>query len=239
MAQANYLAYPDLGRDQFTGTDPDQDPEQFIQLIEKKFRFSHGDPPDAALRAGAALADYNFRKQSYFATLLRGPTAEWFETTVTPANPALNWDQIRERFITRFADGRNKFRHRMEVEQIKRRDGEEIKNYLHRIKIAVGKGWPDDLAGIAPNDRDAERNAQARQRRQRCIDYSLKGLRPTKLREKAHEYLMDHPNATWEQFSQEVINKDLSYTVTSTFTQGEGHSDPAIEEIQREMKNLQ
>ena len=72
MAAQNYLAYPDLGRDQFTGTDPDQDPEQFIQLIEKKFRFSHGDTP----ANGPALDDYNFRRKSYFATLLRGPAAE-------------------------------------------------------------------------------------------------------------------------------------------------------------------
>ena len=98
----------------------------------------------------------------------------------------------------------------MEAEHVTRRDGEEIKNFLHRIKIVVGKGWPDDLAGVAQNDRNAKRAAQDRQRRQRCIDYSLRSLRHPKLREKAHEYLMDHPNATWEQFAQAVINKDLS-----------------------------
>ena len=231
MAAQNYLAYPDLGRDQFTGTDPDQDPEQFIQLIEKKFRFSHGDTP----ANGPALDDYNFRRKSYFATLLRGPAAEWFETSITDAN---TWAEIRERFITRFADGRNKFRHRMEAEHVIRRDGEEIKNFLHRIKIVVGKGWPDDLAGVAQNNRDAERAAQDRQRRQRCIDYSLRGLRPPKLREKAHEYLMDHPNATWEQFSQAVINKDLSYTVTTSLTGGESHADPLIQELREDIKGI-
>ena len=60
MAQ-NYLAYPDLGRDQFTGIDPDQDPQQFVQLIEKKFRFSHGDVPAQQ----NAQDDYNFRRKSY------------------------------------------------------------------------------------------------------------------------------------------------------------------------------
>ena len=185
MAAQIYLAYPDLGRDQFTGTDPDQDPEQFIQLIEKKFRFSHGDAP----ANGAALDDYNFRRKSYFATLVRGPAAEWFKTSITDAN---TWAEISERFITRFADGRNKFRHRMEAEHVTRRDGEEIKYFLHRIKIVVRKGWPDDLAGVAQNDRNAERAEQDRQRRQRCIDYSLRDLRPPKLKEKAHEYLMDH-----------------------------------------------
>ena len=87
MAAQNYLAYPDLGRDQFTGTDPDQDPEQFIQLNEKKFRFSHGDTP----ANGAALDNYNFRRKSYFATLPRGPAAEWFETSITDAN---TWAEI-------------------------------------------------------------------------------------------------------------------------------------------------
>ena len=72
--------------------------EQFIQLIEKKFRFSHGDTP----ANGPALGDYNFRRKSYFATLLRGPAAEWFETSITDANTLA---EIKEEFITRFADG--------------------------------------------------------------------------------------------------------------------------------------
>ena len=230
MAQ-NYLAYPDLGRDQFTGIDPDQDPQQFVQLIEKKFRFSHGDVPAQQ----NAIDDYNFRRKSYFATLLRGPAAESFETSITDQN---TWDEIRERFITRFADGRNKFRHRMEAENLIRRDGEEIKNFLHRVKIMVGKGWPDDLAGVQQKNQNAERTAQERQRRQRCIEYSLKGLRPLKLREKAHEYLMDHPNANWDQFTQEIINKDLSYTVTSALTSGESHTDPIIQEMRDDIKGI-
>ena len=73
-------------------------------------------------------------------------------------------------FINRFSDGRNKFRHRMEVEHCIRADGEEIRSFLHRIKKTVDKGWPDDMVGIAPGDQNAERTAQARQRRQRYID---------------------------------------------------------------------
>ena len=42
--------------------------------------------------------------------------------------------------------------------------------------IVVEKGWPNDLAKVAQNDRNAERIAQDRQRSQRCIDYSLRGL---------------------------------------------------------------
>ena len=71
------------------------------------------------------------------------------------------------------------------------------------------KGWPDDLAGIAAGDQPDERAAQARQRRQRYMDYSLRGKRPRHLQRKAREYLMGHPNATWDDFSLYVMDKDL------------------------------
>ena len=104
--------------------------------------------------------------------------------------------------------------------------------------IVVEKGWPNDLAKVAQNDRNAETIAQDRQRSQRCIDYSLRGLWPPKLREKAHEYIFDHPNATWEQFSQALINKDLSYEVTSALTGGESHADPLMQEMRDDIKGI-
>ena len=55
-------------------------------------------------------------------------------------------------------------------------DGEEIRNFLHRTKRTVDKGWPDDMNGIEASQQNAERDAQARQRRQRYNDYSLKRL---------------------------------------------------------------
>ena len=82
----------------------------------------------------------------------------------------------------------------MEVEHCIRADGGKIRNFLHRIKKTVDKGWPDDMVGIAPGDQKAERTAQARQRRQRYIDYNLNGLRPRYIQRKAQEYLMEHPN---------------------------------------------
>ena len=167
---ANPLAHSDLAVDKFSGIDPDQNAEQFIQLIEKKINFALGEEPAAA---GAAQDAYRFRKKSLFSSLLRGPAAEWYEANITDAN---TWAEIRNQFITRFADARNKFRHRMDIEHCIRRDGEEIKNFLHRIRTIVDKGWPDDLAGIAGGDQPAERLAQARQRRQRYMDYTIKGL---------------------------------------------------------------
>ena len=78
----------------------------------------------------------------------------------------------------------------------------------------MDKGWPDDMNGIARAQQIAERDAQARQRRQRYMDYSLRGLRPRYLQRKAQEYLMEHPNATWNDFSTQIIQKDVSFQVS-------------------------
>ena len=85
----------------------------------------------------------------------------------------------------------------------------------------MDKGWPDDMVGIALNDQNAERIAQARQRRQRYIDYTLKGLRPRYLQRKAQEFLLEHANATWNDFSTHPINKDVCYQVSTSFLNDE------------------
>ena len=177
MANA-HLAYPDLALDKFSGTDPDQDAEAFIRLRECKIIFALGTEPDAA---DDEHVIYLFRKKALFSSLLRAAATEWYGSTITDA---MTWNDVRTLFITRFSDGTNKFRHRMEVEYCIRADGEEIRNFFHGIKKTVDKGWPDDMVGIAPADQNAERTAQARQRRQRYIDYTLKGLRPQYLQRK-------------------------------------------------------
>ena len=55
---AAHLDYPDLAVDKFFGTDPDQDAETFIQLIERKINFALGDAPGDACE----LENYTFRK---------------------------------------------------------------------------------------------------------------------------------------------------------------------------------
>ena len=124
---ASHLAYLGLAEDKFSGTDPDQDAESFIQLIERKINVALGDAPGDA----SELANYNFRKKALFSSLLRGPATEWYENNITNAT---TWENVRTNFITRFSDGGNKFRYRMEVEHCIRGDGEEIRNFLHRIK---------------------------------------------------------------------------------------------------------
>ena len=143
--------------------------------------------------------------------MLRGPAAEWYGSNI---QDAMTWNEARALIITTFSDGRNKFRHRMGVEQCIRADGEEIRNFLHRNK---DKSWPADMAGVVAAEQAGERTAQARQRRQRYIDYTLKGLRPRYLQRKAQEYLMEYPNAIWIEFPTHLINKDVSYQVSTSF----------------------
>ena len=106
---AAHLAYPDLAVEKFSGTDPDQDAESFIQLIERKINFALGDAPGDA----GELANYTFRKKALFSSVLRGPVAEWCQNSIINAT---TWKNVRTNFISRFSDGRNKFLHRMELE---------------------------------------------------------------------------------------------------------------------------
>ena len=228
---AAHLAYPDLAVDKFCGTDPDQDAETFIQLIERKINFALGDAPGDA----GELENYTFRKKALFSSLLRGPAAEWYESNITNAT---TWENVRTNFITRFSAGRNKFRYRMEVEHCIRGDGEEIRNFLHRIKQAVDKGSPDDMNGIEAAQQIAERAAQSRQRRQRYMDYSLRGLRPRYLQRKAQEYLMERPNATWNNFCAQILQRDLILEVSSTFLPHEAQTRAELATLGQEIKNL-
>ena len=94
------------------------------------------------------------------------------------------------------------------------------------------------MEGIDPADHVAERTAQARQRRQRYIDYTIKGLRPRYLQQRAQEYLMEAPNATWNNFSNKIIETDVSFQVSSNFLNDEEHTTAQLATLGQEMKNL-
>ena len=55
-----HLAYLDLALDKFSGTDPGQDAESFVQLKERKINFALGDAPADP----DDLVSYTFRKKS-------------------------------------------------------------------------------------------------------------------------------------------------------------------------------
>ena len=126
----------------------------------------------------------------------------------------------------------------MEMEHCIRGVGKEIQNFLHRIKPTVDKGWPDYLNGIEAAQYNAEREAQGRQRRQRYVDYSKVGLRPRYRQQKAPEYLMENRNATWNDFSTRIIQKDVSLQVSSNFLNDEEQPKAQMTTLGQEMKNL-
>ena len=94
------------------------------------------------------------------------------------------------------------------------------------------------MNGIARAQQKAERDPQARQRKQRYMDHSLRGLRPRNLQRKAQEYLMEHPNATWKDFSTHIIRKDVSFQVSSSFSNDEEQTKAELASLGQEMKIL-
>ena len=105
------------------------------------------------------------------------------------------WNQIKMNFLTRFSDGRNKFRHRLKVKRC----------------------WPNDMNGITNAQQYAERATQRRQQKQRYMDYSPRGLKTKYLQIKAQEQLMECPNATRIDFSTQNLQKNVMLQVCSNF----------------------
>ena len=126
----------------------------------------------------------------------------------------------------------------MEVEHCIRGDGEGIRNFLHPIKRTVDEGWPDDMNGFEAAQKNAERAAQGRQRRQRYMDCSLRGLRPNYLQGKAQKYLMERPNATWNKFCAQIIRKDLVLEVSTTFLSDEAQAEADLATLGQEIKTF-
>ena len=45
------------------------------------------------------------------------------------------------------------------------------------------------------------------------MDFSVKGLKPLALKQKAHQYMIKNPNTGWETFTNYIITKDLTFIV--------------------------
>ena len=194
----NTVSFPNLAQDNISGNDPDQDAKSFLPTVENKINFSLGSRPTDI----AEKTRYLFRKKAFFSSLLRGPVAEWYADLM---NDAATWDQIRTAFIDR-----DKYRHRITAENYVRGNEELLKNFFRRVKSAVDKGWPFD-----PNGTQAERDNQQNQRNAKYIEFAVRGLRPTGLKRKAHEYLIEYTNATWDAFQTHITSKDVIYTISS------------------------
>ena len=126
------------------------------------------------------------------------------------------WNRMKMNFITRFSDGRNKFRNRLEVEHC----------------------WPDDTNGVPIAAQNAERTTQKRQQKQRYVDYNLRGLKPKYSQLKAREQLMECPNATRNDFSTHNIQEDIMLQVCSNFLHDVEQIKTELTTIRQEMRNL-
>ena len=94
------------------------------------------------------------------------------------------------------------------------------------------------MNGIEITKQNAERDAQARQTRVRYIDYSLKGLCFRYLQRKAQEYLVENPNATWNHFSIQIIQRDVYIQFSSDFFNSEEQAEAQMFTLGQEMKIL-
>ena len=70
------------------------------------------------------------------------------------------------------------------------------------------------------------------------MDYGFRGLRPRYLQRKAQEYLMERPNATWNDFSTQIIQNDLILEVSSTFLSYEAQTKAELATLGQEIKNF-
>ena len=133
---------------------------------------------------------------------------------LTEATTLLNG--MKMNCITRFSDGRNKFRHRFEVEHC----------------------WPDDTNGMPNAQQNAELTTQKRQQKQRYMHYNLRGLKSNYLQLKAQEQLMEYPNVTWNDFSNHNIQQDLMLQVSSNFLHDVEQIKIELATLGQEMRNL-
>ena len=137
--------------------------------------------------------------------MLTDTSLEWFNDNVTNAT---TWAQLKDLFLNRFTDGQDQFKHRIDAENAARQDGVLIKNYFHRVNSSVDRSSVDVTVHADEAAQTAERNMRTRQRSQKYIGFSIKGIRPLALRQKAREYMIEHPRSNWDQFTNHVITKD-------------------------------
>ena len=70
------------------------------------------------------------------------------------------------------------------------------------------------------------------------MDCSIKGLRPSYLQRKVKKYLMEHPNASWNNFGTHIIKKDIILHVSSKFRRDIDQTTSELATLGEEMKNL-
>ena len=109
---------------------------------------------------------------------------------------------------------------------MKRQPDEFIKSYIHRLSTATNRGWPN------PSFTDDQRTAKK-------IEFFVRGLSPPSLKQKAHQFLIENPPATWQQLKDLITTKDVSFAVSCEFIGTSSSSIDKkleIEEIKDQLK---
>ena len=91
----NTVAYPYLALEKFIEIDSSEEPTAFIRLLDKKISFSLGSRPTKNWNNIENV--YDDRRKDFFGSVLRGPTAEWFDSL----EAALTWDKTKTQFFAR------------------------------------------------------------------------------------------------------------------------------------------
>ena len=124
---------------------------------------------------------------------------------VSGISRSVTWNDIRDQFIDRFTDDKDKYRRGIETENIKRKLDEFIKSYIHRLSSAEDRGCPN------PTFKDDQRTAKK-------VEFFVRGLSPPGLKQKANQHLIEDPPATWHQLKHHIDTKNLNFAVGSEFT---------------------
>ena len=114
-----------------------------------------------------------------------------------------NWDEIKTKILNRFTDDKDKYLKRIDTENLKRQADENIRSYIHRVVKVVDLRW----SGSSENER-----------KQKYIDFFLRGLAPPALKQNAYQRKIEHPAESWDDLKTHVINKDLRNSVSTTMT---------------------
>ena len=195
---------PDLALEKFIGIDSIEDPTALNCLLEKKFGFSLGSR--TITDKNNVQTVYDNRRKALFRSVLRGPAAECFNSL----EAALAWNEMKTQFIAHFTDGKMHFILRFEAENLKSQSDENIKSYIHRIKILVDKGWP------TPSGTDADAQAACEnQRIGKYNDFVIRGLTPPRLKQKAHQAVIEDFKKLWDALQTLIINTDTNLVLSA------------------------
>ena len=109
---------------------------------------------------------------------------QWYAANFNEDDAVHTCDFKKREFGTRSTDGRDRYRFRIQAENIKRTVNKPIKTYFQRVKKIVGKGWPTIyVVGTTADQRTTADFEMQIHRNEKFISLGLKGLIPNSLRQ--------------------------------------------------------